>query len=337
MPDASPGRGGTAFARYWAAAAISSCGTAVTTVAMPVLVVQSLEASAFEVGVVSAAQFVPYAVLGLVAGVYSDRWPRKRILVWGSLGRAVALGAIPLLWAFGVLQVWALVTLLLAFGACSVFAFAATQSLLPASCRGRTWSGPTRAWTRPTPQRRPPARRSEVGWSRWSVRPWPSPSTPSATSSTPRSTQDCGSRSPRRTGPPPGACAARSAKGCAGPTATPRWGRWRCPRTRGSSPTPRRSRRCPSSCCAPWTSRRSSSACSPRAAGSRPSPVRASHPPSGSGSAPAAPSPGPGPSIPSPGSSSRWPRRCLPASLSCSWRSPRTGSPRAWRTPTRWD
>jgi len=131
MQDASSGRSGTSFARYWAAATISSCGTAVTAVALPVLVVQDLEASAFEVGVVGAAQFVPYAVLGLVAGVYSDRWPRRLILVWGSLGRAAALGAIPVLWALGVLHVWALVALLLAFGACSVFAFAATQSLLP--------------------------------------------------------------------------------------------------------------------------------------------------------------------------------------------------------------
>lgn len=119
------------FVRYWAAATISSFGTAVTTVAMPVLVIQELDASAFSVGVVNAAQFVPYAVLGLVAGVYADRWRRRRILVWSSLGRAVTLGALPVLWAFGGLEVWMLVVLLLAFGAFSVFAFAATQSLLP--------------------------------------------------------------------------------------------------------------------------------------------------------------------------------------------------------------
>jgi MFS family permease len=69
------------FGRYWAAATISSFGTAVTTVAMPVLVIQELDASAFSVGVVNAAQFAPYAVLGLVAGVYADRWRRQRILV----------------------------------------------------------------------------------------------------------------------------------------------------------------------------------------------------------------------------------------------------------------
>ena len=119
------------FGRYWAAATISSFGTAVTAVAMPVLVIQGLKASAFSVGVVNAAQFVPYAVLGLIAGVYADRWRRQRILVWSSVGRAASLGALPVLWAFGALEVWTLVVLLLAFGAFSVFGFAATQSLLP--------------------------------------------------------------------------------------------------------------------------------------------------------------------------------------------------------------
>ncbi|MFC4785132.1 MFS transporter [Nocardioides sp. MAHUQ-72] len=119
------------FGRYWAAATISSFGTAVTTVAMPVLVIQELDASSMSVGIVNAAQYFPYAVLGLVAGVYVDRWRRQRILVWSSLGRAATLGALPVLWTFDALEVWTLVVLLLAFGAFSVFAFAATQSLLP--------------------------------------------------------------------------------------------------------------------------------------------------------------------------------------------------------------
>ena len=124
MADAS-------FGRFWAAATISSFGTAITTIAMPVLVIQELHASSISVGVVNAAQFLPYAVLGLLAGVYADRWRRQRILVWSSVGRAATLGAIPVLWAAGALQVWTLVVLLLGFGAFSVFAFAATQSLLP--------------------------------------------------------------------------------------------------------------------------------------------------------------------------------------------------------------
>jgi len=121
----------SSFARYWTAAAISSSGSAVTAVAMPVLVVQLLGATPFEVGAVNAAQFVPYALLGLIAGVYTDRWRRKPVLVWASVGRAFCLGAIPVLWLAGVLQIWILVIALLLFGAFSVFGFAATQSLLP--------------------------------------------------------------------------------------------------------------------------------------------------------------------------------------------------------------
>jgi len=127
----SRNRRSAVFLRYWTAAAISSFGTAVTTVAMPVLVVQVLKATPLEVGIVNAAQFVPYALLGILAGVYTDRWRRRPILDWASVGRALSLGAVPLLWMFGVLEIWMLVVALLLFGSFSVFGFAAAQSLLP--------------------------------------------------------------------------------------------------------------------------------------------------------------------------------------------------------------
>ncbi|WP_425839232.1 MFS transporter [Microbacterium sp. PA5] len=131
MPDRPETHPPGAFARYWAAATISSFGATVTAVAMPVLVVQLLAATPLEVGLVNAAQFVPYALLGLIAGVYTDRWRRKPILVWASVGRALSLGSIPVLWFTGILQTWMLIVALLLFGAFSVFGFAATQSLLP--------------------------------------------------------------------------------------------------------------------------------------------------------------------------------------------------------------
>lgn len=123
--------GNPAFARYFSAVTIGAFGTALTAVALPVLVIDVLGADPIEVGIVNAAQFIPYALLGLIAGVYVDRWRRQRVLVWASVGRAVSLALIPLLWVAGMLQIWVLVTLLLLFGAFSVFGFAATQSLLP--------------------------------------------------------------------------------------------------------------------------------------------------------------------------------------------------------------
>lgn len=74
---------------------------------------------------------MPYPVLGLFAGVFVDRWPRRTVLVWAGIGRAVSLALIPGLWWLGVLQVWVLVCLLLVFRAFAVFGFAATQSFLP--------------------------------------------------------------------------------------------------------------------------------------------------------------------------------------------------------------
>ena len=127
----SSGSTSSSFGRYWAASAISSFGTAITDVALPVLVVQLLGASAAEFGVVRAAQFLPYALLGLIVGVYVDRWRRKPILMWSSIGRALSLGAIVVLWMSDALHIWTLVVLLLLFGSFSVFGFAATQSLLP--------------------------------------------------------------------------------------------------------------------------------------------------------------------------------------------------------------
>lgn len=119
------------FAKYWTAATISSLGTAATTVALPVLVVRQLAASNFEVGVVNAAQLLPYLVLGLVAGVFIDRWRRQPILVWTSVGRALLLGVVPVLWTLGLLNLPILVLILIGFGCLTMFGVAGTQSFLP--------------------------------------------------------------------------------------------------------------------------------------------------------------------------------------------------------------
>jgi MFS family permease len=119
------------FRSYWAAATVSSFGTAVSAVAVPVLVVTVLDATPFEVGLVNAAQFLPYALFGLIVGAYVDRFPRKPLLIWSSVGRGVCLGVIPVLWVMGILDLRVTAAVLFVFGVLSVVGFAATQSLLP--------------------------------------------------------------------------------------------------------------------------------------------------------------------------------------------------------------
>ncbi|GGL89238.1 MFS transporter [Curtobacterium citreum] len=129
--DATTLRRVAGFRSYWSAATVSSFGSAVSAVAVPVLVVTVLHATPFEVGLVNAAQFLPYTIFGLVVGAYVDRFRRKPLLIWSSVGRGLSLAVIPVSWAFGLLDLWVTAGALFVFGVLSVIGFAATQSLLP--------------------------------------------------------------------------------------------------------------------------------------------------------------------------------------------------------------
>ena len=110
---------------------MSGFGTYVTTVALQVLVVLTLDGTATDVGFVNAARWLPYVVLGLVAGALVDRRRRQPVLVVTDLGRGLLLAAIPVLWWLGGLSLPVLMLVLVAFGTLALLNDAATQSFLP--------------------------------------------------------------------------------------------------------------------------------------------------------------------------------------------------------------
>ena len=66
------------FWTYWSASTVSSVGSAVSTVALPLVAVTVLHASALEVGVLAAASYVAWLVIGLPSGVLVARpWSRS--------------------------------------------------------------------------------------------------------------------------------------------------------------------------------------------------------------------------------------------------------------------
>src|SRR3954471_4935836 len=67
---------------------LSILGDRVTSVVLPFAVL-SVGGGVGEAALVSAAQFLPFAVLALPAGVWADRLDRKRILVFSALVRLV--------------------------------------------------------------------------------------------------------------------------------------------------------------------------------------------------------------------------------------------------------
>lgn len=119
------------FARVWVAETVSAFGSPVTTVAVQVLLVSTLSASATEIGLVTAAQWLPYLVFGLLVGVLVDRYRRRPILVASQFGAGVLLTALPVLAWLGVLRAWVLAALLLVFGLLSLANSAAAQAYLP--------------------------------------------------------------------------------------------------------------------------------------------------------------------------------------------------------------
>lgn len=120
-----------AFALFWSSSTLGAFTAAVSAVAFQVLIVTTLDASAFEIGLLNAANVVPYLLFGLVVGALMDRSRRKPALVVASIGRALVLGAIPVLWVTGTLTVSTFGALFLMFGALTLIADSAAQPMLP--------------------------------------------------------------------------------------------------------------------------------------------------------------------------------------------------------------
>ena len=96
---------GADYWKYWISTIISQLGSRFTQFALP-LFVYTLTGSAFDLGVATTLSFLPSLLFGLLFGAYADRLDRKRLLVWGSLGKALAIVSIPGLAVLDALTLW---------------------------------------------------------------------------------------------------------------------------------------------------------------------------------------------------------------------------------------
>jgi MFS family permease len=120
------------FCKLWSGQTISSFGSAVTSLALPLTAVLVLKATPFQMGILAALGFVPHLALGLPAGVWVDRWPRRPVLIATDLARALLLGSIPALALLGALRMEVLYAVALLAGVCTLFFDVAATSYLPA-------------------------------------------------------------------------------------------------------------------------------------------------------------------------------------------------------------
>jgi MFS family permease len=119
------------FRRLWLAQTVSQVGTQVTNLALPLVAILVLNASAFEVAFLGAIEFLPFVFFTLPAGAWVDRLPKRRVLIAADLGRAAILALVPIGYVTGVLAMWQLYVIGFSAGILTVFFEVAYQSILP--------------------------------------------------------------------------------------------------------------------------------------------------------------------------------------------------------------
>ncbi|WP_234399910.1 MFS transporter [Paenibacillus popilliae] len=84
------------FRNFWLGHTVSSFGVQITTVAIPLIAALTLEASALEMGILTAVEFLPFLLISLFVGVWVDRKPKRPMMIGSDIMRAVVLIAIPI-------------------------------------------------------------------------------------------------------------------------------------------------------------------------------------------------------------------------------------------------
>ena len=116
------------FALLWWAGLISIAGDWTLRIALPIFVLQ-LTGSALATSGAVIATMAPVLFVGLIAGVYVDRWDRRKVLVVVSLAQAAAL--LPLLVVDSAAKLWIVYAVLFVQSALSQFFMPAENALLP--------------------------------------------------------------------------------------------------------------------------------------------------------------------------------------------------------------
>jgi predicted MFS family arabinose efflux permease len=114
----------------WSGQAISLVGNSASELALPLLIL-SITQSPAQAGLAGALRSLAYLLLGLPAGALIDRWNRKRTMILCDLGRALALGSMPLALALNHLTMLQVYLVSLIEGTLYVFFSLAESAALP--------------------------------------------------------------------------------------------------------------------------------------------------------------------------------------------------------------
>jgi MFS family permease len=144
--------------------ATSQLGTQVSSIALPLVAVLTLDAGPLQVGLLGSASTISFALIGLPAGAWIDRVPRRPVLIGSDLVRAALLASVPAAAVLHVLTMAQLLLVAFATGFARVFFDVSYQSYLPSLVGRSTCSAAAPCWRRSGRQDSSPGPASVGRW-----------------------------------------------------------------------------------------------------------------------------------------------------------------------------
>jgi MFS family permease len=121
------------FRLLWLGQATSTLGDGLVPVALAFAVIQTLDGSPTDLGIVLAAWTLPLVVFVLAGGVWADRLPRQMVMLVADLIRCVVQATMAFLLLSGRAELWELVVLVAIYGTAQAFFQPAATGLVPAT------------------------------------------------------------------------------------------------------------------------------------------------------------------------------------------------------------
>ncbi|MDX3003214.1 MFS transporter [Kribbella solani] len=119
------------FRLFWIGETINRFGSATSSVALPLVAISMLDATTFQVGLLTAAAWAPWLLIGLPTGAWIDRVRRRPVMLASCLASCLLFTIVPLAAAGRLLTIQLLLAIALLAGAASVVFQTAYTAYLP--------------------------------------------------------------------------------------------------------------------------------------------------------------------------------------------------------------
>jgi MFS family permease len=120
------------FLKLWAGQSVSLMGSSVTSLAIPLTAIYTLHAGAEQIGVLKTLQWLPYLLVSLLVGAWSDRHRRRRVMIGVNVAQALVMGTIVTLGVTRLLTLPILYVAVFAAGTLTVFFDLSYSAYVPA-------------------------------------------------------------------------------------------------------------------------------------------------------------------------------------------------------------